>query len=67
MKTTEKNRTIFILDTFTGDVLSQITIKENSAIPFSFQCEFEMLKEKLGTVVIKEWIEGNLKATTILR
>jgi hypothetical protein len=67
MKTTERNKTIFILDTFTNEVLSQMTIKEDSIIPFSFQCEFEMLKEKLGTIVAKQWIEGHLKATIILR
>jgi hypothetical protein len=64
--TAQKNKTIFILDTFTNEVISSMVIKANSPIPFSFKCEFEMLKEKLGTVVAKQWVEGHLKATKIL-
>jgi hypothetical protein len=63
---TQKNKTIFILDTFTNEVLSSMVIKIDSSIPFSFKCEFELLKEKLGTVVAKEWIEGEEKAERIL-
>ena len=63
---TQRNKTIFILDTFTNEVISSMVIKENSEIPFSFKCEFEMLKEKLGTVVAKQWVDGHLKATKIL-
>jgi hypothetical protein len=62
-----KNKTIFIIDSFTGDVLTSMVIHENSDIPFSFKCEFEMLKEKLGTIVAKQFIEGDEKATIILR
>jgi hypothetical protein len=64
--TTIKNKTIFILDTFTNEVLSSMIIKCDSDIPFSFKCEFEILKDNLGTVVAKEWIEGEEKAKRIL-
>jgi hypothetical protein len=64
--TTIKNKTIFILDTFTNEVLSSMIIKSDSDIPFSFKCEFEILKDKLGTVVAQEWIEGEEKAKRIL-
>jgi hypothetical protein len=61
-----KTKTIFILDTFTNEVLASMVIRENDSIPFSFKCEFEILKDKLGTVVAKEWIEGEEKANKIL-
>ena len=64
---TQKNKTIFILDTFTNEVISSMVIKSDSSIPFSFKCDFEMLKEKLGTIVAKQWIEGDEKTTIILR
>jgi len=63
---TQKNKTIFILDTFTNEVISSMVIKFDSCIPFSFKCEFELLKESLGTVVAKEWVEGEEKAKRIL-
>jgi hypothetical protein len=61
-----KNKTIFILDTLTNEVLTSMVIRKNDSIPFSFKCEFEILKDKLGTVVAKEWIEGEEKANKIL-
>ena len=64
---TEKNKTIFILDTMTGNVLSSITTKESVNIPFSMMIEFNILKDKIGTVVIKEWLEGESNSKIIIR
>lgn len=59
--------TIFIQDALTGEVKSQMQIKENQSIPFSFKCELKSLQDKLGCVVAKRWVEGEEKATIILR
>lgn len=62
-----KNATIFIQDALTGEIKSQMQIKENQEIPFSFKLEFENLQNKIGCMVAKKWIEGDEKATIILR